>query len=389
MAGTSTDYRSKVGRKLIAFMNSYSQGKSGGDICFIEIAKRLKQYEKLVITSLLGKKLCQDRELKANFIITTREQCFKKVIITYFRRTVNALRLRLVSEPGEIIYSTSDFFPDVIPAFCLKIKNPQAIWLQKIFHLIPKERVIPHYAQQVSFLLIKRYANVVIVDNELLVNDLVERGFQPSKIKVNYLGVDLDCFAKLRQDKKKNYDGVFLGRIHPSKGIYDLISIWNRVCTQIPEAKLAIIGGGRREVVKELKTIIGKEGLGKNVELLGSLEDKEAFLIVASSRLFVFPSHEEGFGIVICEAMALGVPVVAYELPAYEYTFKKGITTILRYNIELFAENIVKLLTDGTRYKEQIIVGAEIVKGFTWSSSANNELDIIRSLEREKASWLL
>ena len=218
-------------------MNSYSQGKSGGDICFIEIAKRLAQYEKLVITSSLGKKLCEDRELEANFLITTREQCFKRVIIMYFRRILNALRLRLVVGPGEIIYSTSDFLPDVVPAFYLKINNPQSIWLQKIFHLIPRQRVIPHCAQLVSFLLIKRYADVVVVDNKLLMNDLIKRGFQLNKIKVNHLGVDLGYFAKLRKDKKKDYEGAFLGRIHPSKGIYDLISIWKRVSQKPPSPK--------------------------------------------------------------------------------------------------------------------------------------------------------
>lgn len=46
-------------RKIIAFMNSYTQGMSGGDICFIEIAKRMNQYNKIVVTSLLGKRVCE------------------------------------------------------------------------------------------------------------------------------------------------------------------------------------------------------------------------------------------------------------------------------------------------------------------------------------------
>ncbi len=376
--------RKRKRKRLIGFMNSFSQGKSGGDICFIEIAKRLNQYDKVVVTSKLGKKLCEDRGLTARFLVTTKERFFQRVVITYLTRIVNALRSTLVVKSGEIIYSTSDFLPDVIPAFWHKIRRPQAIWIQKIFHLIPRERTIPHYAQLISFSFIKRCADSIIVDNDLLVSELIRQGFCQDRIRVNHPGVDLEYVRNLGKQKEKRRDGVFLGRLHASKGIYDLVSIWKKVCTQVPKAKLGIIGDGTKETVERLEGLIEKEHLKDNIELLGYLEDKEAHSILASSKVFVFPSREEGFGIAICEALALGIPVIAYDLPAYESTFKKGIITVPLYNIESFADNTVQLLTDKARYKEQIEAGSEVVKRFTWDKSAENELGIILSLETRR-----
>ena len=49
-----------------------------------------------------------------------------------------------------------------------------------------------------------------------------------------------------------------------------------------------------------------------------AISGKDALSVVKSVLVFVFPSHEEGWGIAICEAMACGLAVVAYDLPAYE-----------------------------------------------------------------------
>jgi len=57
---------------LIALMNSYVNGLAGGDTRFIEVAKRTR-YDKVIITSSLGKKLCEERGVNARFLLTTME----------------------------------------------------------------------------------------------------------------------------------------------------------------------------------------------------------------------------------------------------------------------------------------------------------------------------
>lgn len=366
--------------RLIAFMNSYTQGKSGGDICFIEIVKRFQGHDKVVVTSSLGKKLCESRGLKAKYLITTEENIFRNVIRIYVKRIIRAINFKIAVEEKDIFYLTSDFLPDVLPGFILKRKYPRALWLQKVFHMIPPRRPIPFLAQKMSFWVIKRWADVVVVDNRLLMNSLIKLGFNKNKINVNHLGVDLNYLSQFPGQDEKEYDGVYLGRIHPSKGVYDLIKIWKKVCQERPEAKLAVIGSGGEETIHQITRLIDEQGLKDNIQLMGGMGDHEAFTTMAKSKVFVFPSHEEGFGIVICEAMALGLPVIAYDLPAYQFTFRNSIIPVPRYDIELFAQGILSLLGGWLQFAKQKYAGIELVKKFTWEASADNEIKIIQAL---------
>ena len=361
------------GRKLIAFMNAYTQGMSGGDARFIEVVKRLDNFEKIVVTSLLGSNTCLSRGLRAKYLVTTREKYFRNVILTYLKRLIKALLLNIDINKNDILYSTSDFLPDVFPAFFYKIKNKDSMWVQLIFHLIPKNRKIPYCAQRISFLFIKNFADLIIVDNILLRKELVALGFKIQKVKVNTPGIDLKYFLNLKSEKKNGYDGVFLGRLHPSKGIFDLVKIWKTVCKELPNARLGIIGGGNEKVKKKLKDFVVKNNMTNNIDILGYLETNETFRIVKSSKIFLFPSYEEGFGMAILEAMACGVPVVAWNLPIYEDNFPRGIVKVPLGNINEFARRVIELLQNKILYKKISREAAMVAHKFDWSIIVNRE----------------
>ena len=371
-------------RKLIAFLNSYSQAISGGDACFIELAKRMDKFEKVVVTSLLGRKLCEAKGLTANYLVTTQEQNFRNVIFTYLKRIIKAIFLRIKIDNEDILYSTSDFLPDVLPAFCQKIKNKYAYWVQKIFHLIPTNRFIPHFAQKISFFLIKNFADLVIVDNRLLQEELIRQGFDANKIEVNPPGIDVKYFKDIKPSGEKGYDANFLGRLHPSKGIFDLVDVWKLVCENKPNAKLAIIGEGDERFKGELKKRIKDANLEHNIDVLGYLEDDETFGIIKASKVFVFPSHEEGFGIAILEAMACSLPVVAWNLPFYKEVFPRGMVRVPIGNIKEFAETVLKLLKDEQLREGMSRETREISQGYDWDNVAKRELELIENLVAEE-----
>lgn len=371
-------------RKLIAFMNSYTQGASGGDICFIELAKRVNKFEKTVVTSLLGKKLCESKGLTANYLIATKEQIFRNVIFTYFKRIIKAIFLSPKVDNGDILYSTSDFLPDVFPVFCQKIKNKKVYWVQKIFHLIPADRFIPHSAQKISFFLIRYFADLAIVDNQALKEELTQQGFNINRVELNYPGIDTDYFKNIGTNGSKYYDATFLGRLHPSKGIFDLVEVWKLVCENKPDAKLAIIGGGDKRFKRELKKKIKDTNLECNIDVLGYLEGDEAFRMVKAGKVFVFPSHEEGFGIAILEAMACGLPVVAWDLPVYREVFSKGVIRIPIGNTKEFAKAILSLLEDEQLHKDISREAKEISQRYDWDKIAKRELELIENLARKE-----
>lgn len=373
------------GKTLIAFMNSFSQGMSGGDVCFIEICKRLKDFNKIIVTSALGEQLCRSKGLEAEFVITTREQEFKGVIWTYIKRILKALFIKINIPKSSVVYSTSDFFPDVLPSFFLKARFKKHVsWIQKVFHLIPESRRISHWAQKMSFAFIKRFADLVIVDNQLLKRELIKLGFKESRVEVNYPGIDLAHFQNLVCDSSLRYDAVSLSRLHPSKGIFELVEIWKLVCQERPGAKLAIIGGGSEKIKYDLEAYVGKLGLQKTVDILGYLDDSRAHQILKSGRIFVLASREEGFGMVILEAMACGLPAVAWDLPVFREVFPEGMLRIPMGDKEKFAKAALSLLDGASLYEKVSRETGDISKKYDWDKIAARELNLMSSFFQRK-----
>ena len=369
---------------VFAFMNSYSEGMSGGDLRFIEIAKRLNEFDWTIFTSFLGEKACEDRGLNSHFFVTTNEKQFKYVLYTYIKRIVKALMLikKINTDQVGFLYSTSDFLPDVIPAFAIKMKNKNAKWVQLIFHQIPIRRFVPRFAQKISFIIIKRFADLIVVDNSFLREELVKQGFDHEKIRLNPPGIDIEYIKGIKPSKDVSYDAVYLGRLHPSKGIFDLVKIWKLVCQKKSESILAIIGDGRQKVKKRLKKEINRYNLENNIHLLGYLNDEQALSILKASKMFLFPSHEEGFGIAILQALDCGIPIVAWDLPVYRSVFTEGIIKIKIDDFQKFVDEVYDLLTSSELYKKVSKQLRNISLENDWDNIADKELELISNLVR-------
>lgn len=354
-------------KRIIAFMNAYSHGKSGGDMVFIEIVKRVSNWDKLVITSRLGKKLCEENDVKATFITTSNERIFSHTLLTYITRTIRGLFLNIKSTSGDIYLGTSDFFPDVFPILFLKLKHRNIKWIQHIFHIIPRKRFFMHLLQLKSFFFIKHFANHIIVDNSLLRDELIAMGFDYDKITVNYPGIDTKKLDMIKPTSENKYDAVFMAQLRPQKGLDDLVKIWQKVNEKLPHARLAIIGKGEKKI-------------RENIEYLGYVEDDEAFPIIKSSSLFLFPSHEEGFGIAAVQAQALGLPIIAWNLAVFNEIFPKGMICIEEGNIDRFAQEVVHLLTDSHYHRTLSREAVQNSKRFDWDKTADREIEIISKL---------
>ena len=379
----------KIKPRIIAFINSCSQFKTGSDMVFIEIAKRLKDYEMVIVTPSVGKTLCQNCGLRRKFLLTTQNETpeFGNVIITYIKRTFKALFLKIGVKDGDVLLGASDFFTDVLPILWLKLwhRKKKIKWIQHIFHLIPSSRKIPFYSQRISLFLVKHWADKVTVDNSLLKDDSVRKfGFNPQKIIVNYPGIDLHYLEKIKANKKNAYDAIFMAQLRPSKGIFDLIKIWSLVCQQKPELKLGIIGRGKKEIVEAMKKMVKDYDMEKNITFLSYLPDDRAYSMIKSAQVFITPSYEEGFGISMLEAQFLGRPVVAWHLPVFDEIFKKGMVKVKVGDLERFAREVVRLLTDNNFYQKFSKEAVVNAKQYDWDKSVRGEEQIFSSLYANK-----
>jgi len=121
-------------------------------------------------------------------------------------------------------------------------------------------------------------------------------------------GVDLAPYLRLRPGPSPVVGA--LGRLVPEKGFGDLVSAFARFRREVPDARLRIAGEGPDR--DRLQARIRADGLEACVELPGFISDVPGFL--SELGLFVHPSHGEGYGRVIVEALAAGVPVAASSL---------------------------------------------------------------------------
>ncbi|MEM1770263.1 MAG: glycosyltransferase [Nitrososphaerota archaeon] len=182
------------------------------------------------------------------------------------------------------------------------------------------------------------------------------------------IGIDLEEFNdEPLADHEKTWDGLFVGRMAPEKGIYDLLDIWRKVVDKIPAAKLAVVGKKVQPYFDIWMERIRKMELEGNVFHLGELNRKDLIKTYYSSKVFIFPSKIEGAGIVIAEAMAAGLPIVARNLPAYKTLYSGAPALYLFDNIEDASNKIVNILT---MLKHEYMLGLSnrryILERFTW-----------------------
>lgn len=127
-------------------------------------------------------------------------------------------------------------------------------------------------------------------------------------------GIEFKAIKKVPPHSERRYDAVFVGRLVEHKNVTLLLRAIMLIRAEYPTFKVGIIGDGPQK--KELETFTRAQGLQKNVEFLGFLESfEDVIAILKSSRLLAFPSKREGFGMVVLEANAAGIPVVTVDAP--------------------------------------------------------------------------
>lgn len=326
----------------------------------------------------------------SHVVTSTQTSESKGVILAYLIHTFQALRLLPHFKENCCFYSTSEFFPDTLPCLFGKIINKKSKWVTIIHHLIESYKTRPgnrmsnfisYYTQRMSLFLIRIFCDRIFLVSPLVKEFMNKKGTPLRKLVLVDNGVDSSYIKNISkfEDTSKQYDAVMLARLDPSKGIFDLPEIWSTVCEQIPNARLGLIGGGGTEdIIKTLKQMIIEKDIESNMDVLGYQENEAVYRYLKSSKVFIFTSREEGWGISIAEAMACGLPVIAFELPVYRYVFPKGIVLIKNRDTSQFASQVIDLLSDAQRLE---ILGNEgneyVLSKYSWDKIAQKEKDLM------------
>jgi glycosyltransferase involved in cell wall biosynthesis len=313
-----------------------------------------------------------------------------KLLLTYFVRIVRSIFIRPKDYP-DIIITASHFLYDLLPAVILRRRYNSKL-------VVYNHGTLRHYRsynqglrsnlmllnEKISLSLCKRSADAIFAINNETKEFLVLQGFDSNKITITRNGVDHELFSTINPNTEQ-YEASFCGRLVKRKGVYDLLEIWEELLKYLPLSRLVIIGQGQE--FKGLKDAIRTKSLDKNVVLTGYVSEAEKIALFKSSKIFIFPSFEEAWGIAITEAMTCGLPVVCYDLPAYNL-LKKGIIKLHIGNKELMTSSIINLLSDDIRRTKLSEEALQESKKFYWNSISNEELMLVSMLSN-KTSFTL
>jgi glycosyltransferase involved in cell wall biosynthesis len=172
--------------------------------------------------------------------------------------------------------------------------------------------------------------------------------FPEDKISVIYNGIDLQQFDNLPETGlpgKKVNDIVIgsAGRLVEIKGQRHLIEMAVLLKKKDLNFKIRIAGDG--PLMEQLKHAAAENQVDEQVEFLGFVDNMKTFM--RNIDIFVFPSHSEGFGYVLVEAMACSKPVLAFNTGSFPETVADGQNGFLikPFDVEDLSEKVVQFIT--------------------------------------------
>lgn len=209
---------------------------------------------------------------------------------------------------------------------------------------------------------------------------LIKLGIPREKIRVIPNGVDIALFDSTEVDKVPNQI-LYVGRLVKFKHVDWLIEAFAKILEEIPDAKLKIVGDGPER--GNLERLARKLDIQKRVTFVGATSTYEKVVQhYKESEVFVLPSTVEGEPIVLKEAMAACLPVIAMNIPG------SGIPSLIRNgkngfllepgHPELIAEKIILLLQDNELRKKMGKEGRKFAEKYDWNIVARRTFEVYK-----------
>ena len=250
--------------------------------------------------------------------------------------------------------------PDVIISF-VDIMNVTALFasLGLKIPIIVGERTHPQYYQLPRFYkklrgIAYRWAGKVVSQTpsasdyfSKLPRD--KRAVIPNSVKIpKHQKNELDILSPVQKI-------ISVGRLCPNKGFGTLIAAFSEIAQQSPNLTLTIYGEGAER--QNLEALIQNLNLATRVFLPGTVQDIEE--VLCQSDLFVFPSHYEGFPNALCEAMAVGLPVIASNCSGNIDIIREGVDgRLFRVGDTLQLARLMRELVDDAPQRLKLSKGA-------------------------------
>jgi phosphatidylinositol alpha-mannosyltransferase len=180
-------------------------------------------------------------------------------------------------------------------------------------------------------------------------------------------GVDVGAFAgaEPRSDLPAGRRILWVNRLDAQKGFPVALAAFAKVLAEIPDAVLVVVGEGKDREALALLT----EHARARVDMRGAVPNDQVPSYLAGCEVFVSPAvGQESFGIALVEAMAVGRPVVATDIPGYREVLSNGVEglAVPPRDPEALAAALVRVLAEPELAKRLGEAGRERARTFDW-----------------------
>ena len=206
-------------------------------------------------------------------------------------------------------------------------------------------------------------ADCVEVLSQVAKRTLVQEGLAADKIMVNNCGVSLQIFTPLPK-KDAVFRIIQCSALTPTKGIQYLLKAFSEL--NLPNSELWFIGGGAAS--SPLKPVINKYSRS-NIHFMGTYPQNELPKLYSQGSVFVLPSIADGFGMVVPQAMACGLPVIVTENVGAADFVDEGVNgfKIPIRDVETLKDRIIRLYENRDLLQEMSQKALRSVSGgLTW-----------------------
>jgi glycosyltransferase involved in cell wall biosynthesis len=379
---------------IIAIANQIigSQLYTGGDILSFEVLKRSEYSKTVILAPLSIQKYIKNNSNNIDVIPTDYDEhynTFGTTIMvgfsTIYRYIIRIFRSIIILEKNlkdlEVLYLTGDFICNSIPAIYIKIRKKRVKLILNFYHRNPKSRdrgnnmfifsFVSRILQTVSLSLVRSYVYKVFVLSTIGKEELEMLRYDSNKIVVTggggnnkYLTMQGINTNKLMDIKRKSNDILVVGRLSRTKGIFDIPKILSGINTK-NKWKLNIAGIGHKEDIEIFQKELKKYNLEDRVNILGFVSEQKKWELLAASKIFILTSHEEGYSLVVHEALLAKCRVVAYKLDSLYSIFSDyDVHFIEEFNKDQFSIKVNELM-DSTH-----IPGSSLMRPQSWNELA-------------------
>ena len=312
---------------------------------------------------------------------------FKAVLFAF---TSLPVLWHLLSHEKIVIIHTHYSYSAVTTAIFSKLKQGIHVVHTTHAHDLIMNPCLKNYLKGIPEIIVLKIADHIIAETPAVKRRLLsEFRINPAKISVIYSGPEQEKIKQFASTKGKNSSNsekiiLCVGRISKRKNQLAVVESIPEVLARHSDVKFIFAGPvNESDYLRLIQKFINERDISRWVKFTGEISKQKLFELYNSATIFVFLTLAEMQGLVLMEAMAFGLPVIASKIePIVDISNLKpdSIITVNPNDPNEIAEAIILLLEDPSLRQLMSVKAKEVASSFSWEHTAKKTLRLYESL---------